>query len=209
MSQHPFQRLARKAEKLLGTHAPIAPLVAKIGRCTLVPSEQPFAALVRSVLAQLISTAAAKSITNKLMVTLKDELTPKAVLALEDDEFRASGVSRGKVKTLRGVAELFASRRGLEAELLAMDDAAVRDTLLPLHGIGPWTVDMFLIFVLGRPDVLPVGDLGVRAGAKDAFQMAELPTAAELTALAEPWRPYRTIASWYLWRSRGWVPQSE
>jgi 3-methyladenine DNA glycosylase/8-oxoguanine DNA glycosylase len=84
----------------------------------------------------------------------------------------------------------------------------VREALLPITGIGPWSVDMVLIFGLGRLDVLPVGDLGLRMGVKDQFGLAELPGPRELEALAEAWRPYRTVATWYFWRSRGGVPQS-
>ena len=106
----------------------------------------------------------------------------------------------------RGVAELFASTRGLNDTLTNADDAFVRATLLPLHGIGPWTVEMLLIFCLGRSDVWPVGDLGVRLAVKDLFKMRTLPDAEKLTKLAKPWRPHRTVAAWHLWWSRS-VPK--
>ncbi len=199
----------RKAERHLKKSCPtLSPLVAGIGKCTLSPDPDVFAALVRAVLAQLISTAAAKSITLRLTAALKDKITPRRLLALTDDELRACGIARGKAKALRGLAEAF-TPRSFAKQLAAADDATARAMLLPLHGIGPWTVDMIAMFAVPwRPDVLPVGDLGVRAGVKDLFRLPELPDATTLTALAEPWRPYRTVASWYIWRSRGWVPRS-
>ena len=206
---NPFAAVARKAERHLTAACPrLGPWVTKVGPCTLEPTTDVFAALVRSVVAQLISSAAAKSISGKLTAALKNRVTPARLLALTDEQFQACGVSGAKRKTLRGVGQLFADTRGLNRTLLDADDDAVRATLLPLHGVGPWTVDMLLMFSLGRPDVLPVGDLGVRAAAKDLFRLRGLPDAKRLTKLAEPWRPYRTVASWYLWRTRGWVPQS-
>jgi DNA-3-methyladenine glycosylase II len=206
---HPFTAVARAAEAHLSAACPrLAPWVEKIGPCTLEPTADVYAALVRSVIAQLISTAAAKSISGRLTAALKNRVTPPRMLALTDDEYRACGISRGKLASLRGIAQAFADTRGLSRKLLAADDAGVRDILLPLRGVGPWTVDMLLMFSLGRPDVLPVGDLGVRVAAMELFRLRELPDAKKLTKLAEHWRPYRTVASWYLWRTRGWVPQS-
>ena len=95
------------------------------------------------------------------------------------------------------------------SSLGASTDEDIIASLTAIRGIGVWTAEMFLIFCLGRPDVLPVGDLGLRAAVQEQFKLAALPAAAELRALAEPWRPYRSIATWYLWRSRGGVPQSK
>lgn len=208
-TSHPFTAVARAAELHLAAACPrLAPWVEKVGPCTLEPTTDVFAALVRAVIAQLISTAAAKSISGRLFAKLKNRVTPARMLALSDDDFRECGISRGKLASLRGVAQHFADTRGLNRKLLDADDDAVREVLLPLQGVGPWTVDMLLMFSLGRPDVLPVGDLGIRAAAKDLFRLRELPDAKRLTKLAAPWRPYRTVACWYLWRTRGWVPQS-
>jgi DNA-3-methyladenine glycosylase II len=208
-AEHPFAAVARAAQTHLAAVEPrFAPLIDGIGPCTLTPDGDLFPGLVRAVLAQLISTAAAKSITAKVTAAVKNRLTPAALGKLTDDQFQACGVSGPKRKTLRGVVELFAPR-GTEKRLLAADDATLRRTLTALHGIGPWTVDMVEIFCLGRPDVWPVGDLGVRAAVKDQFKLRALPDAKRMTKLAAPWQPYRTVAAWYLWRSRGWVPQSE
>ena len=208
-TSHPFVSVARAAELHLAEAEPrLAPLIAGIGPCSLLPEPDVFRGLVRAVLAQLISTAAAKSITAKVEKAVGNRLTPATLGKLTDEQLQACGVSTGKRKTLRGVVELFQSKRGMAKLIAEGDDDAVRGHLLPLHGVGPWTVDMVLIFCLGRPDVLPVGDFGVRAGVKDLFKLRSLPDAAKLTRLTKAWRPYRTVASWYLWRSRGWVPQS-
>lgn len=205
----PFTAVATAAQAHLSAACPrLAPVITRVGPCTLEPTTDVFAALVRSVIAQLISTAAAKSISGKLYAALKNRVTPARLLTLTDEQLQACGISGGKRKTLKGIAELFANTRRMNHTILNADDDGVRGILLPLHGVGPWTVDMLLMFSLGRPDVLPVGDLGVRAAAKDLFRLRTLPDAKKLTKLAEPWRPYRTVASWYLWRSRGWVPES-
>ena len=204
----PFPELARAAALHLAAVEPrFGPLIAAHGSCTLTPDPDLFRGLVRAVIAQLISTAAARSIFTKYEASLGNALTPERVLARTDDEMRACGLSAGKRKTIRGVAERFASTPGLSATLLATDDAAVRAALLPLHGVGPWTVEMLLIFGLGRPDVWPVGDLGVRLAVQDIFKMRKLPDAKRLHKLAKPWSPYRTFAAWYLWCSRESPPE--
>jgi DNA-3-methyladenine glycosylase II len=208
-SLHPFSSVATAAEAHLKLACPrLSPWVEKIGTCTLEPTTDVFAALMRSVIAQLISSAAAKSISGRLFAALKNRVTPARLLALTDEQMKACGISGGKMTSLRGIARHFADTRGLNRKLLLADDDGVRDVLLPLKGVGPWTVDMLLMFSLGRPDVLPVGDLGIRAAVKDLFRLRQLPDAKKLTKLAAPWRPYRTVACWYLWRTRGWVPQS-
>ena len=205
-----FPELARAAEAhLLAVEPRFAPLMEAYGPCRLKPEPDLFRGSIRAVIAQLISTAAARSITTKFEAALKGKITPARVLAMTDGQMQACGLSAPKRKTVRGLAELFGATRGLNAKLMAAGDAAVRAALLPLHGIGPWTVDMLLIFCLGRPDVWPVGDLGVRLAAQTLFKMRKIPDAKRLTALAQPWRPYRTFAAWYLWRSRSPVPQSE
>jgi len=208
MTDHPFVAVARAAERhLVAVEPRFAPLVAGLGPCTLIPDGDLFRGLVRAVIAQLISTAAAQSITAKVEAAVRGKLTPAALGKLTDERLQACGVSTGKRKTLRGIIE-FVGGRGVAKRLLAADDDTLRSTLLDLHGVGPWTVDMVQIFCLGRSDVWPVGDLGVRTAAKDVFGLRTLPDAKRMTVLAKPWRPYRTVAAWYLWRSRGWVPRS-
>ena len=202
-----FAESARAAEShLVAVEPRFGPIIAMHGPCSLTPEPDLFRGLIRAVIAQLISTAAARSITAKFEASLDNKLTPARVLARSDEQLQACGLSGAKRKAVRGIAELFASTRGLNAKLAAADEATIRATLLPLHGVGPWTVDMLLIFGLGRPDVWPVGDFGVRLAVQKVFRMRKLPDAKRLTALAKPWAPYRTFAAWYLWRSHSVPP---
>ena len=98
---------------------------------------------------------------------------------------------------------------GLRGNLDELSDEEIHDHLIPIRGIGTWTAQMFLIFSLGRLDVLPVGDLGLRSAVQEVFKLDDMPLPKIVTELAEPWRPYRSIATWYLWRSKGAVPQSK
>jgi DNA-3-methyladenine glycosylase II len=124
------------------------------------------------------------------------------VLRIIDDaeRMRSCGLSRQKQRYIRDLAEHFATNQIPTRRLAAMRDEQVIETLTRVKGIGRWTAEMFLIFTLNRPDVLPVDDLGLRTAAKTVFKLRELPDALTLRALAEPWEPWRSIATWYLWR---------
>src|SRR5262249_15666900 len=153
---------------------------------------------------QQISTKAAASIHARLLLALgRRGMRPAALLALSDEELRGAGLSASKARSLRDLAEKVASRAVPLGRLADMDDEEVIECLLPVGGIGRWTAQMFLIFSLGRPDVLPVDDLGLRAGVQQVYGLPALPERAALAELAEPWRPYRSVATWYFWRSRG------
>jgi len=161
-----------------------------------------YGALIRAIVGQQISTKAAKSIFDRLVALFGGRTpTPRELLDRDPDELRGVGLSRAKVTFLRDLAEHVEDGELRLDALAALPDEEVAAQLIAVKGLGPWTVDMFMIFHLGRPDILPVGDLGVRRAAQLLYGMDELPTPAELTALAEPWRPYRSLASLYLWRS--------
>jgi DNA-3-methyladenine glycosylase II len=200
----------RKARRHLARRDPVLKrLIGLVGPCTLQPEPDGFAVLARSVVAQLISTKAAASITARLLVTLgKKGLTPAAVLKAGEAKLRAVGLSRTKALALLDLAGRAQSGALPLADFPTLADEEVIGHLVPVRGIGRWTAEMFLIFSLGRMDVLAVDDFGLRAGVRDHYGLAELPGRAFLRAHAEPWRPYRSIATWYLWRSRGFVPQS-
>jgi DNA-3-methyladenine glycosylase II len=203
--------LYRKACRHLSRKCPVLKgLIKKVGPCTWAPvSDDPFTVLVRCVVYQQISTKAAKSIFERLTAAAGGMPIARArVAALSDADFQACGVSGPKRRALRAVADHVAANPDLLPAVNDLDEAELRPRLTAITGVGPWTVDMFLMFGLCRPDVLPVGDLGLRAGVKDMYGLKELPTPAEVTARAEPWRPYRSVATWYFWRSRGFVPQS-
>jgi DNA-3-methyladenine glycosylase II len=200
------------ARRHLGRRDPhMKVLMTSVGPCRLRPDAgDPFALLVRSIVSQMISTKAAAAVFAKVKTALGERgLTPGGVLALTEAELRAAGLSGAKVRSLRSLAERAVSGELPLSRLEELSDDEIMEHLLPVPGIGIWTVEMFLIFGLGRLDVLPVRDLGLRAGMRELYGLAELPTFEEVERLAEPWRPYRTVATWYLWRSRGAVPQSK
>jgi len=162
-----------------------------------------YGALVRSITGQQLSVKAAASIYNRLLERFDGRTpTPEQILADDPEELRiACGFSRAKVKYLRSLAEHVLSGE-LEIDRLSeLPDEEVIRELTAVKGIGEWTAHMFLMFTLHRQDVLPVGDLGVRNAAMRAYGLDAPPPAAALEEIAEPWRPYRTRASLYLWRS--------
>ena len=166
-----------------------------------------YGALVRAIVGQQLSTKSARSIFERLVGLFGDRTpTPRELLDIEPDALRAVGLSRAKVAFLRDLAEHIEDGE-LELERIAeLPDEAVAAQLTRVKGLGPWTVDMFLIFHLGRPDILPVGDLGIRRAVQNEYGLDELPDATELERIAEPWRPNRSLASLYLWRSLDATP---
>jgi DNA-3-methyladenine glycosylase II len=170
-----------------------------------------YAALVRSIVGQQLSVTAARSIYRRFVEHFGGRPpSPEEVLAADPDEMRlAAGLSRAKTTYLRSLAEHVISG---ELELDRLDrlpDGEIVAELVAVKGIGEWSAHIFLMFQLERPDVLAVGDLGVRRAVERAYGLDALPTAAELTALAEPWRPWRTAACRILWRSLDNAPLAE
>jgi DNA-3-methyladenine glycosylase II len=162
----------------------------------------PYGALLRAIVGQQLSTKAARTIYGRLVDFFGGhDPAPKELLDADPDLLRQAGLSRAKVAYLRDLAEHVEDGE-LELERLAeLPDDEVSAQLTAIKGLGQWTVDMFLIFHLGRPDVLPVGDLGIRRAVQRQYGLEELPGAAELERIAEPWRPHRSLACLYLWRS--------
>jgi DNA-3-methyladenine glycosylase II len=184
-------------------------LIRKIGPCTLRYEPNRFSALARSIISQQISTKAALAIRTRVESLLDGKgITAAGILALSDAKLRGAGLSESKLKSLRDLANHVDSGAVRLRTIHRLPDEEVIEALIPIRGIGRWTAQMFLIFSLGRHDILPVDDLGLRAGVQELYGLEELPHKDELAELAEPWRPYRSVATWYLWRSRGFVPQS-
>ncbi|MFG1811670.1 DNA-3-methyladenine glycosylase family protein [Streptomyces sp. NPDC049040] len=168
-----------------------------------------YGVLVRAIISQNISGAASRSIHQRLKDRFGGhEPTPRQVLDDDADAMRtATGLSHAKTAALRSLAEhITTGRLDLEG-LHELSDDEVVARLDTVKGIGTWTADIFLMFHLNRPDVLPVGDLGLRRAVEKAYELAEPPTPAELERIAEPWRPYRTLACVYLWRTARTTPQ--
>lgn len=161
-----------------------------------------YGALVRTIVGQQISTKAARSIYDRLAATFGGRPpTPEELLAADEDELRAAGLSRPKIRYLRDLAaRVLAGEMDFDA-LHALSDEEVAERITAVKGLGRWSADMFLMFHLGRPDVLPVGDLGIRRAVERAYDLPEMPGLDALSVRAEPWRPYRTLASFYLWES--------
>jgi len=205
-----FTDIFRKAQRHLSRRDPLLrPIIKRVGPCTLQPGGDAFALLVRAIIAQLISTKAAATIGARVVAALEPHgLTPSAVAAVREEVLRGAGLSRAKALALKDLASRAESGELPLDRLSELSDEEVIECLVPVRGIGRWTAEMFLIFSLGRLDVLPVDDFGLRAGVRDVYQLPDLPTRAALRERGEVWRPYRSIATWYFWRSRGGVPQS-
>ena len=183
--------------RLVDEHGPLDEEARRRGR----PLE-PYGALVRSIVGQQLSTKAARSIYERLTELFGGKTpSPAELLAADPEQVRSVGLSRPKVAYLRSLAEHVETGE-LELDRLSeLPDEEVSEQLTAVKGLGQWTADMFLIFHLGRPDVLPVGDLGIRRAVERAYGLDDLPDPGRLTEIGEPWRPQRSLASLYLWRS--------
>ena len=161
-----------------------------------------YGALLRSIVGQQLSTKAARTIYGRMTDLFDGHApTPRQLLAVDPERIRAAWLSYSKIAYLRDLAAHVEDGSLDLAGLPELPDEEVSAQLIAIKGLGRWTADMFLIFHLGRPDVLPVGDLGIRRAAQLAYGLAELPAAGELERIAEPWRPHRSLACLYLWRS--------
>lgn len=159
-------------------------------------------ALVRSIVSQQLSTSAASTIYSRLIALVGvAEPGPAHWLALDDPDLRAAGLSRQKISYVRDLARHVQNDTLPMAKLHEMDDDAVIEALTAVKGIGVWTAQMFLMFRLGRPDILPVLDLGIRNAFRRVYRLRKEPTAKRMHSIAKPWAPYRSVASWYLWQS--------
>jgi len=192
-----------RARRLLARRDPVlAPVIRRVGACELVHRGDPYRFLVRAIVYQQLAGAAARSIERRLHASFGGRLPSAARLRRASAaRLRGVGLSRQKTASVRAIARAFDDGDLGARRLRALDDDAVIEAVTQIRGVGEWTAHMLLMHALGRPDVLPVGDYGIRKGAQALYRLAELPRRAELEAIAERWRPYRSVASWYLWRS--------
>jgi methylated-DNA-[protein]-cysteine S-methyltransferase len=193
------------AEHLARIDARLARIIAQVGppRIHLAATQSTFEALAESIVYQQLNGRAAATIHGRLRALFpRRRVRPQPLLAHADEALRGAGLSRGKMLALRDLAAktLDGTVPAIGA-LHALEDDAIVERLVQVRGIGRWTVEMLLIFRLGRPDVLPVDDYGVRKGFQLVYGKREMPTPKELMRLGEKWRPFRTVASWYLWRA--------
>ncbi len=179
----------------------LAGLIDRHGLPTMKPTRDPVQSLARAIVGQQLSGNAADTIWGRVLDIYGGTFpTATAILATSDERLRAAGLSGAKTAAVKDLARHVVEKKLVPKKLVTASDEVVTATLLPVRGIGPWSVDMFLMFALARPDVLPVGDLGVKKGMQLHFRLRKLPEAARMTKLAEPWRPFRSVASWYMWR---------
>jgi DNA-3-methyladenine glycosylase II len=176
-------------------------LIEQVGPYGIEFLDPGFEALVKSIVLQQLSGKVASVIFARLVAASGGALTPQAVLKMRTPKLRATGLSQRKIEYIRDVARRIVKGRLDLAALAARCDDEVLEELTAIRGIGPWTVHMFLIFALRRLDVMPSGDLGIRAAVRKVYGLEEMPSPAEVDQMSLRWRPYCTVASWYLWRS--------
>ena len=179
----------------------ISGIIDRVGDYRIEFREPNYETLVKSIVYQQLSGRVASVIFGRLARAAGGAITPEAVLKLRPARMRSLGLSERKTEYIRDLARHARSGEVVFEELLTLGDDAIIERLTQVRGIGEWTVHMFLMFALRRLDVLPVGDLGIRAAIRKAYAMPELPTPADVEDLGARWKPYRTVASWYLWRS--------
>ena len=199
----PYDREAA-VRHLLAVDPALVPVITRVGPCTLAirAEVETFAALTESIVYQQLNGRAARTIFDRLRAALGDELTPERVEATADELLRGAGLSGAKLRAIRDLCRhALAGQLPSRLQLEALDDEVVVQRLTVVRGIGRWTAEMLLMFRLGRPDVLPVTDYGVRQGFKRVHDLGELPVAQALADYGERWRPFRSVAAWYLWRA--------
>ncbi len=202
------ESLVRRATRHLKAADPVLKkVIQQIGPFKFQRRDGPFPMLVRAIVSQQISTSAARSIWRRLeMLTRPEGIKPSRIADLSAEELRSAGISPQKSRYLHDLSAKILDNTVSLRRLPKLSDEGVIEELVVVKGIGCWTAQMFLIFHLGRPDVLPHDDLGLRSAMRDLYGLPALPNHATVTELAAPWRPYASLASWYCWRSSDTVP---
>lgn len=201
MKTDPRRTFERARRKLLAADPRLAEVIKRVGKARpdFTPRE-PLAALVRALVSQQLSTKAADTI-HKRVLLLMPELTAQNLLRVSPADLRAAGLSGPKVSYLRDLAERVDDGRLDLHSLGRMSDDEVIEAIVAVKGFGRWSAQMFLMFCLHRPDVLPTGDLGIVKGMQGVLGMKRRPAVRTMERAAEAWQPYRSIACWYVWRS--------
>lgn len=174
-------------------------LVETHGQLTIDPADNEFRQLCRSIINQQLSTASATAIRERTFDLVEGDVRPERVLAVDHDALREAGLSGTKVEYLRSAADAFQSRDLTRDGLADLSDAEVVDRMTEIRGVGDWTARMYLIFVLGREDVLPLGDLAVRKGIETIYGNGDEMSRDEMREVADTWRPYRSYGTRYVW----------
>ena len=206
---HPLSPLdTRAATRHLARVDPaLGKVIHRVGPCTIETRGDTFGTLAFAIFSQQISGKIARLLFDRYRAFFPRKApTPAGTLSLTDEQLRSAGLSRQKRAYLRDLAQHVIDKRLPTRRLRTMSDDEVIAALTAVHGIGRWTAEMFLIFTLGRLDVFPVDDLGVQRGVQRLRGLASLPKPREMPPHGELWRPYRTVASWYLWRGQEFLP---
>lgn len=194
-----------RARRMLARRDPVLGAIIRSYGPDVVPSAEPiepFTALLRVIVGQQLSVKAAATIFGRFAALVPGApLTPDAIAAVDEARLRSVGLSRQKVAYVRDLCARVSSGSLPLDRLTALSDDEVSAALIAVKGLGRWSADMFLMFRLRRPDILPVGDLGIVRAIQRAYGLRKPPTAARMEKIAEAWRPYRTVACWYLWAS--------
>ena len=189
-----------KAIEYLSQDRHLAILIEKFDSPNLHITDKYFRALSKSIIYQQLSGKAADAIYSRFLDLYTDrESECKATLRLEETRLKGIGLSRQKIDYIRSLSSFFIDR-GTSIDFKSLSDQQVRTELLGVRGVGDWTVDMFLMFTMGRTDILPYGDLGIKKGFKMLFNLNQIPDKEFMRSNSEAWRPYRTVASCYLWK---------
>jgi DNA-3-methyladenine glycosylase II len=186
---------------LVAADTRLAEIIKSVGAYEIKLRRDPFQSLVEAIIYQQLAGNAADAIYGRFVKIYGRFPQPAKLLATRDSKLRAAGLSTRKIEYLKDLASRVSDGRLKLVLLPKLTDEEVVEQLVQVKGIGRWTAEMFLIFCLGRPDVLPVGDLGLRKAIQKAYSFAELPSPASMRDIAQTWKPYRSVATWYLWKS--------
>ena len=192
----------KKAIKFLKKDPKFAKIIIQVGDYNVKITKNRYQSLVEAIISQQLSGSAANSIIKKFRKLYKSKFPkPRDVIKTSDSKLRTTGLSKMKIVYIKELSKKIESKELNMRKISTQSDEQVIEVLTGVKGIGRWTAEMFLIFSLGRLDILPVGDLGLKKGIQSMYSLKELPEKEQIEQLAESWKPYRTVATWYLWKS--------
>jgi DNA-3-methyladenine glycosylase II len=192
----------KKAVKFLKKDPKFAKIIMQVGDYNVKITKNHYQSLVEAIISQQLSGSAANSIIKKFRKSYKSKFPkPRDVIKTSDSKLRTTGLSKMKIVYIKELSKKIESKELNMRKISTQSDEQVIEVLTDVKGIGRWTAEMFLIFSLGRLNILPVGDLGLKKGIQLMYSLKKLPEKEQIEQLAESWKPYRTVATWYLWKS--------
>ncbi|MEK7594291.1 MAG: DNA-3-methyladenine glycosylase [Patescibacteria group bacterium] len=192
------------AKHLSSSNSKLSPVIKQVGLCTIEPHKNYYWELIDSIISQQLSVKAARTIEGRFQALFEEEFpAPQAILAKSVEELRTAGLSNAKALYIRDLAQHILDGKLEFDKFDDLDNVTIITELTAVKGIGEWTAHMFLMFCMGRLDILPTGDLGIRNGIKKLYGLPEVPTPSQVTEIAAKnnWHPYESVASWYIWQS--------